>query len=242
MASNKLMKRYFVFSKKEIKEFLLTSLVLTFILFFFAWNSMDYTVVSAIFALIQFFIIVLGSLFLFISASKWFAIHRHYTAHYKGWLIACLIGFVVSFTSYGFVPLLFPGLIEVTRIDRLRHGKTFPGENKYDIFTILAMAPLASMTLAVFMQFFYQTTNLEFFYYTMVFNAALAFFSLLPFAKNIGAHLFYTNKRNYVLLLFISLAFFILVLFNVFFSLVFAILIGAILFLVMKKPLKNYDL
>ncbi len=242
MASMKLFDRYFSFDAKEIKDFLITSVLFSFILFFFAWRTTDYTLITGIFAFIQFLVIVLGSLFIFISATKWFAIQRHYTAHYSGWITATLIGFVFSFTTYGLIPLLFPGLIEVKRIDRLRHGKIFPGENTYDIFTILSIAPIIAIVLSVIMQFFYQATQLPFFYFTMVFNAALAFFSLLPFTKNIGIHLFYTNKTNYVFLLLFSLCFFILTIFNVFFSVVFAILLALILWFVLKKGLRSYHL
>lgn len=242
MVSKKLFDRYFTYSQNEIKDLFLTSIVFTFILFFFAWRNTDYEIISAIIDIIQFFIICIISLFIFISASKWFAIQRHYIAEYSAWITATLLGFVISFTSYGYLPLLFPGSIEVTRIDRLRHGKVFSGENKYDIFTILAFAPLSAILLSLFSQFVYDITNFTFFYYFMVFNAALAFFSLLPFAKNIGAHLFYTNKKNYVFLLLFSFSFFILILFNVFFSFIFAILLAGILLLLLKKPLKKFNI
>lgn len=238
----KLIDRYFIYTPEEIKDFLITSVVFSLILFFFAWRTTDYNIITAIVDLIQFLIIVTGSLFIFISAAKIFAIQRHYTAHYTAWITAMLIGFVVSFTTYGFIPLLFPGLIEVQRIDRLRHGKVFPGENTYDIFTILAAAPLMSILLSVIMQFLFAATQLSFFYYTMVFNASLAFFSLLPFTKNIGSHLFYTNKKNYVFLLLFSFSFFILTIFNIYFSVVFGVLLAILLWFILKKPLQVYNL
>lgn len=243
MVSNKLVERYFTFDEKERKDFLITSIILSLILFFFVWRFTNYNVLTGLGAYIQFFIIVMGSLFIFISSSKWFAIQRHYTAHYSAWITAALIGFVVSFTSYGFVPLLFPGLIEVKAIKRLRHGKIFPGENKYDIFTILSIAPITSILLSIIMQFFYQITTLPFFKYLMIFNAALAFFSLLPFTKNIGLHLFYTNKTNYFFLLSFALFFFIFVLANIFFASVIAVVLTGIFWLVIKSHLKKkYDI
>ncbi|MCA9478687.1 MAG: hypothetical protein KC535_06065 [Nanoarchaeota archaeon] len=239
MASGRLVQRYFHFDQKERKDFFITSIILSLILFFFVWRTTDYDLVSALASYFQFFIIVIGSLFLFVAVPKWFAIHRHYTAQYQGWLMASLIGFVVSFTTYGFVPLLFPGLIEIQRIDRLRHGKVFPGENRYDIFTILSLAPITSIFLSIILQFFFQLTDLPFFYAGMVFSAALAFFSLLPFSKNIGAHLFYTNKTNYFFLLFFSFSFFIFTIAGLFFSAVFATILTGILWLLSKKHLKK---
>lgn len=242
MVSNRLIQKYFEYTSKEQKDFLITSIILTFILFFFSWRTTDLNILQAVLRLIQFFIITGLSLFAFISASKWFAIQRHYTAHYESWIPAALIGFVVSFTSYGLVPLIFPGLITIKRIERLRHGKVFPGENKYDIFTILAIAPITSILISIIMQFFFQATKISFFYNFMVFNAALAFFCLLPFGKNIGLHLFYTNKTNYVYLLLFSFSFFLLTIFNVFFSAFFAIIVAIILWLIIKGQLKQFNI
>ena len=69
MVSAKLFDRYFVFEKKEQKDFLITSVIFSLILFFFAWRTTDFTILGGIIAFIQFIIIVLGSLFLFISVS-----------------------------------------------------------------------------------------------------------------------------------------------------------------------------
>jgi hypothetical protein len=239
MVSSKLMKRYFSFSTTEKKELLVTTIIFSFILFFFAWNTTNYTIISGILDFIQFFIISSLSMYIFVSSVKWFAVQRHYTAEYKAWISAALIGFFISFISYGYLPILFPGLIEVKRIERLRHGKVFSGENKYDIFTILAIAPISAIILSIFSQLIYQLTTISFFYYLMVFNATLVFFSLLPLTKNIGSHLFYTNKTQYFFLLLFSFGFFILTIFNVYGSAVIAAMLAIILWYILKSKMSK---
>jgi len=237
-------KRYFSFDATERRGFVITTIILSVIMFlFFAkfyWQDIELNAANIFSRMITMIVLVAIILFVFIAITKIIAIRKRYTAKYKSWFEGLLIGFVLSFITNSYLPIFFPGYIETKTIDRLRRGVVLPGENKTDIFFILATAPLACIFLSIIFQMFYISTGVYFFQYGMIISALFSFFSLLPTPKNIGIYMFYTKKDYYFFLFSFSLAFALATIISAYYALIIAVLGAAILTFIFNKYLRKH--
>ncbi|MGE0793578.1 MAG: hypothetical protein AB7V77_05365 [Candidatus Woesearchaeota archaeon] len=204
--------RHFEFDAKERKDFHSTTLLISAIFFFFIWAFTDLNFTTGILTAIFCLVVTSITLFLFIAIPKIVAIMRRCKAKYRGWTIGLLFSFVISFLSYGLIPVIFPGIIEVESILRLRHGEVFHYERKKDVFWTLISAPITNIILVLLLKPIYNMFPNPFIYYIMVLNALMAVVAMLPLPENIGSHIFYVKKRWYFSLLFFFILFLILVL------------------------------
>jgi len=239
MASFKQIKNHFEFSAKEISDFNITTLLTSLIFFFFIWAFADLNLVTGILTFIYSLVICAFSLFVFIASAKAIAILRATTAEYSCWTMGSLIAFIISYLSYGFVPLVFSGNLDIKAIPRLKHGEVFHSETKKDIFFILFSTILIQIVLILFLHFIYLQFPTKYIYYILVLNAFMIFVNLLPFPRNIGAQLFYVRKKSYFAILFMSLFLLIAVLIK--FKYIFLVaLLGLILGTIISKQNKLY--
>lgn len=190
-------KRHFTFEKKEIKDFHISVFLMSLMFFFFIWVFTNLNVTTAILTWIYCWIITAISMYAFISVPKLTAITRGNIAKYEGWTNGLLMGFIISFLSYGIIPLVTPGYIDVEPIERLKHGKQFHYETRKDIFMVSFMAPITSLIISLFAQFLFFITNIRLIYYIAIINAIIAFFSMIPLANNVGITIFYMKKKVY---------------------------------------------
>lgn len=232
-------KRHYVISPAEKKSWLITSFIIALIVFFFIWRTTSFSIGSAITNIIILIVVSLISMWVFMTAAKVMAIWKKYTAEYKSWLNGLLIGFVISFVSYGFIPVLFPGVIEVKTIERLRHGKVFPGENKKEISFILTGTVYVMVLLTLIFQSLFKLTNFTFFKYGLIISALVVFFSILPFPHNLGLHLFFVNRKRYYFIFFFALIFCVTIIVGSSYSLLIAILTGIVFFFIAKDKKFN---
>lgn len=224
--------RYFSFDQKERRGLIITIVIVSLIMFlFFAkfyWQEIELTALNVLSRVAIILVLVAITLVVSVSASKTIAIRKRYTAKYRSWFEGLLIGFVISFISNSYAPVVFSGYMETKTIPRLRHGVVLPGENKKDVFFIVGMAPIACIILSILFQLFFLSMQATLFHYGMIIAAFVAFFSLLPLPKNNGIYLFYMSKEMYFPLFFFGLFFAIATLISPYYSLIIAI-IGAVL-------------
>lgn len=232
-------KRHFNFDEKEKKAWGLSGLIIAIILFFFIWRTTDFNLQTGT---THFILLLINSylmLGVLISLAKIMAIFKKHTAHYTSWLNGLLVGFVISFISYGYIPVAFPGNIELRNIERLRHGRVFPGENKVHISFTLTMTFLSMILITMILQGMYTLTSLIFFKYSVIAAAALLIFAVLPFPHNIGVHLFFTNRKRYYFMSLFTIGFAIGVLAGSSYAILIGLLLGTIMFYIAKNPKYN---
>lgn len=230
--------RHFKFDFDEIKDFHISVFLLSLIFFFFIWAFTDLTIPLAIITWIYCWIISAVSLFTFIAVPKIAAIMRGNKVKYEGWTNGLLISFIVSFLSYGLIPLMTPGNLDVSPIERLKHGKMFHYETRKDIYIILIFAPIASVTLALLAQLVFFWTNIQIIYYVAIFNSLLAFFAMMPLARNIGVTIFYMKKQIYLPLTIALFCFMIMVIVRSKYTFIAGIL-GLIIGIIFPKRIKK---
>ncbi|MGM5480970.1 MAG: hypothetical protein ACQESE_01020 [Nanobdellota archaeon] len=239
-------KTYFSFTGKENRNLFLTSLVMTMALFFYLWAKYpdkDIMLSSGPISLVNIiilFILTYAMLFIMIATGKFVAIMKKYTAEYTSWFNGLLIGFVVTFASYGYFPVVFPGLITLTKNERLRYGKPQPGENKRAIFWTLAISLGSIALLAIVFQQLFMHTGSIIFQGAKDIASFILIYSVLPFPNNYGSHMFYTKKKRYFIYSFFLIILSLAIIFNSAYSLAIGIAGGALLWLIFSKFLGKH--
>ncbi|MFP4118874.1 MAG: hypothetical protein ACLFTH_02355 [Candidatus Woesearchaeota archaeon] len=234
-------KRYFSFTGKEHRDIFLTALVMTMALFFYLWARYPDTdimlatgAISLVNALIL-LVIAHATLIVMVGSGKAIAILRKYTANYTSWFNGLLIGFVITFASYGYLPVVFPGLLTMTKITRLRYGKPMEGENRKDIYKVLIGSLFSVAIIGLVFQQLYLYSNSIIFQGAKDLASFILIYAILPFPNNYGSHMFYTKKKQYFMHSFFFLVLSLAIIFNSPFAIIIGIVGGALLWLIFSR-------
>lgn len=228
-------KQHLSFSQKETSQIFLTSFFVGLIMFFYVWRTKDFDLISGISYTVLLIILGLCSIFFKVISTKIVAIQNGFEATYSAWTNGLLVGFLVSFISYGFVPLIMGGKLEITPVKRLRHGKLFLHANKNELFSIISTATMTCIFLAFIGEILFRITGWEIIYYFALMNAFLAFFSLLPLTETIGSVLLYVNRNRYLYLLASTITYIVFLMVRNILAFPLALLSGAVVYFIVKK-------
>lgn len=232
---------YLTYSGKEQRDMLLTTLVMTMVLFFHLWAKYpetDITIRSGSISVMNtliLFLIGYGILVVMTGVGKAWALLKKYTATYSGWFNGLLIGFVVTFASYGHIPVLFPGVLTLNKIERLRYGRPREGINKKGIFWTLTISLFSVVVIALFFQQLYFMTDSIIFEGAKDLSALIILFGILPFPNNYGSHLFYCKKKTYFVYAFFLIILAVAILVNSHYAIAIAFGGGALVWLLFSR-------
>ncbi|MBR9675921.1 hypothetical protein GOV05_02840 [Candidatus Woesearchaeota archaeon] len=190
-------------SATEIKHYLITSLVLGFIIGFndrseeFIWSAYLTNMLAAI-------LIVAFSLFISNLVIRLLTLKMGYEAEYRFSINGLLIGAMLAFASNGYFWYLAPGFATIHLNEALRLGKFRYGLRMRDwargaaggatIFVLLALIAHVSAPGNPFVDLFVKI------------NIALAFYSLIPVPENNGINIFFGQRSLFAYLLFAFIA------------------------------------
>ena len=177
----------FQYSRKEFFIFLLSSVFSGFILSFRKWGTDVFNPAEGISNFIQFTLLFFIIYFVFVSVQKYLAAYLGYECRYELWMFGPVIGLMITFMTYGFVPFLYLGTVHLTEIPRLRLGKLRQAVKIGDLRWVGLVGPLAVLVLMVFfiLPFYFASQGLFFKNATLV-AAAIIFFSSLPLPNTNG--------------------------------------------------------
>lgn len=244
------------FSSKELTRLLITSLVSAFsITLVKGWTikvpleGSDEFVKYGVFEVIKgssiadYFlnlIIVFIALFLFLwihfSVQKLVALRLGYSSEYKYWINGMILGVIICFLSYGYIPLFFSGALYYDVIPKLRMGVFKGGVKHKDLGLIAFSGPLSNIILVGLLAPLYLASKNSFIFSMIILNILIALWSLLPipvFEKfrqfeggTTGLYIFIASRWAYVLVLSTVVAYALLILLFKIFSYLIAIFLG----------------
>lgn len=172
-------KKYFTFSKKEIRDILLVILLFTFVLAYDDGTEV-FVMKQWLFSLLNSFAIISSAVLAKELGHKFAAIKRGYTSEFKIWWPLFGIVAVVSLFSKGQVELFLPvtGLF-IFHHERMRIGEFRYGHNYMDNAIIAFSGPLFNIYLALLFKAFSFTMN-PLVVTAMRINLIFALVNLLP--------------------------------------------------------------
>lgn len=241
-------KMHYTFSKQEQKEFLITCLITAFILFSgyllrkwdLSWDNMP----TLIYTYVETFVLVSIIFFIHVCAQKLLALKLGFIATYTYWLNGLFAGLILSFFSYGLIPVILTGTVMIEYHPRLRLGRFRYGLNYKDLAKISFAGAFANILLILLMKplltFSTSPALKELVSNIIWFNVLIAAYSLLPFKNTSGLNIFMASRNAYVFCLVFVLIYSLLVLSTGVFSLILAaflaLLVTWIFLTIVDKP------
>ncbi|MBN2459436.1 hypothetical protein JXB28_04075 [Candidatus Woesearchaeota archaeon] len=246
------------FSNKEIGRLLITSLISAFSITlvrgwsvkeavegsdeFLRWGIFELVRGLSVVDYFANLMIIFIALFIFLlvhfSVQKLVALRMGYSSEYKYWVNGMIIGVIMCFFTYGYLPLFFPGALYYDIIPKLRMGVFRGGVKHKDLGLIAFAGPLTNIILVGLIAPLYLATKSQFFFSLVVLNLLIALWSLLPiptFEKlrqfqggTTGLYIFIASRWIYIFVLASVIGFAALILLFKIFSYLLALAIGIV--------------
>jgi len=182
-------KRYYNFTPSELRNVIITIIVLTFIFSFSQFNIIN---------ILNCLIIVTISILVHLYAQRITGLSIGYLSEYRIWTFGLLFAVIVAFISNGGVWLLIPGGIIVHHLAGHRIGFARSGLNYLGIGMVALWGSVGSMFLSIFFKILYAAFPLAFLHKAMIFNIGYAVYSILPIPPLNGSRLFFGSRMIYV--------------------------------------------
>ena len=197
---------------EEIQYFLITSIIAGFILSLKAWGTTIYQFLDGFTNFVFFTIVFIVLQIVFIYAQKIFAAFKGYECSYKIWLYGPAIGLLISFISYGWIPFLYLGTVELKPINRFTLGK-FRGQHiRTDDLMLVGLAgPIAVYFVMLLLVPLYIVTGIGLIKTILVVGAAIIFFSSLPLPRTNGINVILYSRTGWLIYFIFSLMFLALI-------------------------------
>ncbi|RLE42265.1 hypothetical protein DRJ48_03870 [Candidatus Woesearchaeota archaeon] len=191
-------RKYFLFKRSELKGFVIAALVMGFVLGFDDGQP-EFVLSYWLFNLVNSILIAGLAVLVNISAQKVASLAKGYLLEFKLFLYGLAGGVVMGLASLGRVVLFAPFELVFVHHEGLRLGRFRYGLNYFEMGTVAATGPLASLMLAILFRYLY-TLHPSFVLMNAVrMNALLAIGTMLPIPKSIGSYVFYANLTLYTI-------------------------------------------
>ena len=190
-------KRYYFFTKAELRGLIIAIFVIAFIISFKDWGKDSVNVASGFFNLFNSILIVALSMLIHISAQRVWSLATGYRLEWRMWSFGLLIGLIFVFLSNGNIWMILPGGIVIHHMAGHRLGWFRYGINYWALALIALSGPLASITMAVLFKALSGVIANSLIQKLIIFNIAYALFSLLPIPPLDGSRTFFGSRMLY---------------------------------------------
>jgi Zn-dependent protease len=200
--------------KESFGNFIFATFILSIVLFFFTWSTTDFTLAAGISFFVVNCIFVFAISYFARAVQRWWARKKGYIAHYYNTWQGILITITISFFSFGVVPLLSPGNMQLEPNERLKFGKTHRSLEYKDNAQVALLAPLLYILIVIFLKMFFVSKDTSpLLYHLIVSCLLLAFFSMLPIPSFDGINIFAYSRALYVFMFVFVILYALLVMF-----------------------------
>jgi len=195
-------RRYFVFSREEIKDLIISILIIAFIVSFKEWGTAEFNFLMGLRNLFNAIIIVTLVVLVHNSAQRIAGLHVGIRVEYNLWWVGLIIGLILIFISRGNIWFLAPGGIIFHHLAVHRLGFFRYGTNQLAMSSIAMMGSLANIALAIlFKILFIIFPNNILIEKTIFVSLWFAVFNMLPIPPLDGNKTFFYSRAAYFLVL-----------------------------------------
>lgn len=228
------LKKYYPFTKDEMKSVIISIIVLTFIV---AFND-NREIFSSSYWIGNFllwFLIVGISFIIGQSAHRIIGAYSGYKVEFQLWWYGIIISLILMLVTRGNIWVLIPGGIWIHHLKVHRIGKFRYGPNLFSFSMIALSGPISCILFAGIIKtieiwFGISLFGAGFVDRLFLFNMAYAAYSLIPIPPLPGSIIFFQSRVTYVFIFATVAVYALLVIFEIY-SYIFAIIIGIIFWL-----------
>ena len=224
-------KEYFKFNGKEIRDLLITIIMLAFAFSFNKWGDETFNLAIGIKNFINAVILVGLSMLARESMKKLFALKRGFNYEYKAWFFGLIASLILAFLTNGTLMLFFVGSMIVYNLEGHRLGHFRYGLNPRDFSHIAIGGLLGNLILVLFFKSMLGIfPGNELIRTAMNLNMLFVIFNILPIPPMDGFYILYNSRMYYAF----WLSFFIITcllsyVFGWIFSIIAALILAAVL-------------
>lgn len=190
-------KRYYRFSPSELRGFIISILVLSFIISFREWGKDRFSLTSGLFNWFNAALIVTLVLIVYNFVQRIAGLSMGYNAEYKMWLTGLLIGLVFAFVSRGRIWVLLPGGILIHHLAGHRLGHFRYGLNYFQHGMVAVAGTVALISLAALFKIVNTFVYSSLLDKLIVFCIVFAIYDILPIPPLTGSRLFFGSRMVY---------------------------------------------
>jgi len=191
-------KEYFKFNKKEVRDLIITILILAFAFSFNKWGTEKFDFTIGITNLINAIILVGLSMLVRESMKKLFALKRGFNYEYKAWFFGLIASLILCFVTNGALMLFFVGSMVVYCLEGHRLGHFRYGLNPRD-FSHIGIGGLMGnlMLVLLFKSLLGIFPDNELIRTAMNLNILFVVFNVLPIPPMDGFYIMYNSRMYY---------------------------------------------
>lgn len=228
-------KRYYRFTPAELRGFVISVLVIAFVISFKEWGPGKEVALG--YGLFNFFnaVLIVGlSMLVHYSAQKITALYAGFKVEYKMWTAGLLIALVFAFVSKGSIWFIIPGGILFHHLAGHRLGWFRYGLNYFAVGILSLWGVVASILLAIFFKIVENFVATPLITKAIAFNLVYAVYSMLPIPPADGNRVYFGSRLLYAFSLFaiISIAVLLWADVSIWIAVFGSLIIGAVCWLV----------
>jgi len=190
-------KKYYKFTPSELRGFIISILVLSFIISFKEWGKDRFSLTTGLFNWFNAILIVTLVFIVYNGAQRIAGLSVGYNAEYKMWAIGLLIGLVFAFVSRGRIWILLPGGILIHHLAGHRLGHFRYGLNYFQHGMVAVAGTIALISLAALFKILNTVFYSSLLDKLIVFCIVFAIYDILPIPPLAGSRLFFGSRMVY---------------------------------------------
>ncbi|MBI1934971.1 hypothetical protein HYS31_00880 [Candidatus Woesearchaeota archaeon] len=227
-------KRYYGFSRHELRGLAIAILVIAFVISFKEWGADKFNPSIGIFNFFKAILIVALSLLVHDAGQRIWGLAIGYQPEFKMWSFGLLIALIAAFISNGNIWLILPGGFLLHHLAGHRLGWFRYGINYFGQAMVALAGPLFSLMLVIFLKILYIFFPDPLIEKAIMFNVVYAITSMLPLPPLDGSKIYFGSRMLYAFVLPAMAVASILMIIKIpiFFALVISFLVGIILWLI----------
>lgn len=191
-------KKYYKFTRSELIGFIITIVVLSFIISFREWGTTEFNLLAGLFNWFNATLIVTLVFIIYNFAQRLAGWSVGFNTEYKMWATGLLIGLIVAFASKGKIWLLLPGGILIHHLAGHRLGHFRYDINFFQQGMIAVAGTLSLITIAAIFKIINVNIHNLLLNKLIIFCVVMAIYDILPIPPLSGSKLFFGSRLTYI--------------------------------------------
>ena len=227
------LKKYYTFTKHEVRGYAIAILAVAFIISFREWGTNQFNLTAGLFNLFNSILIVALSILVHDAGQRIWGLAIGYKIEFKMWTFGVVLGLALAFVTNGKFWLIIPGTFMLHHLAGHRLGFFRYGINIIGQSMVALAGPLFTLMLIILLKILYAISPNPLLQKAIMFNIIYNITNMLPIPVLDGGKIFFGSRMIYAFVMPAMIVATILMMIDipVFFAVVLSLLVGVILWL-----------
>ncbi|MEK6946869.1 MAG: hypothetical protein AABX32_04645 [Nanoarchaeota archaeon] len=227
------LKKYYTFTKYEVRGYAIAILAIAFIISFREWGAGQFDLTAGLFNLFNSILIVALSILVHDAGQRIWGLAIGYKIEFKMWSFGVVLGLILAFVTNGKFWLIIPGTFMLHHLAGHRLGFFRYGINIIGQSMVALAGPLFTLMLIILLKILYAINPNPLLQKAIMFNIIYNITNMLPIPVLDGGKIFFGSRMIYAFVMPAMIVATVLMMVDipVFFAVVLSLLVGVILWI-----------